>query len=91
MVLYRITLVPSERILKDTEPTLLSPFYTNDATFYGFERHSVAQLKLLMDWGEDRGYFPKLAKSLFIADNPEEEAVARQEFYRAVLNLNCLG
>ena len=31
-----------------------------------------------------------MAKSLFIAENPEEEEVARQEFERSDLNLNNL-
>ena len=47
----------------DADPTLLSPFYANDVTFDGLERRSAAQLKLLMDWGLDRGYFTDPAKS----------------------------
>ena len=62
MVLYMITLFPLVKEPRDADPTLLYLFYTNDAAFYGSARKSVAQLKLLMDWRPDRGYFPDLAK-----------------------------
>ena len=35
MVLYGIILVPLAEELRDADPTLLSPFYANDATFEG--------------------------------------------------------
>ena len=41
-------------------------------------RRSVAQLRLLMDWWPDWGYFPEPDKSIFIADNLEEKEVARR-------------
>ena len=78
--LYGITLTPLEEELMDADTTFLSPFYTNDAAFDGPVRRSAAQLCLLMDQREDRGYFPEPPKSLFIVDNPEEEEVVRQEF-----------
>ena len=46
------------------------------------------QLRLLMDQEPDRGYFPELAKSLFIAENPEEKEAAKREYERAGLYLN---
>ena len=70
MVLYGITLVPLTEGLRDADPTLLSPFYANDAVFDRSTRRSAAQLRLMMELGPDRGYFPEPAKSLFIADNP---------------------
>ena len=87
-VLYGITLPPLEEELMDADTTFLSPFYTNDAAFDGPVRRSAAQLCLLMDRREDRGYFSEPPKSLFIVDNPEEEEVARQEFEQAGLNIN---
>ena len=72
MILYGITLASLEEELRDADPTLLSPFYANDAAFDVSARYSVAQLKLLMDQGTDQGYFPEPEKSLFIVDNPEE-------------------
>ena len=46
------------------------------------------QLKLLMDRGKDREYFPEPAKSLFIEKNLEEKEEAKREFERTGLNIN---
>ena len=62
MVLYGITLAPLEEELRYSDPTLLSPFYNDDAVFDESARRSAAQLRLLMDWGTDRGYSPKPSK-----------------------------
>ena len=35
------------------------------------------KVKMLMAQGPDQGYFPDPAKSLFIADNPEEKEATR--------------
>ena len=43
-----------------------------------------------MDRGADQRYFPEPAKSLFIADNLEEEESEKREFERAGLNINYL-
>ena len=88
MVLYEITLVPMVEELQDAYPTLLSPFYADDAAFDGLERRSAAQIRLLMDQRQDRGYFPKPSKSLFMAENPKEKEAAKREFKQAGLNLN---
>ena len=71
MVLYGITLVFLAEELRDADPTLLSPFYSDDALFDGSVSQSLAQLKLIMTRGAHRGYFPDLAKSIFIADKLE--------------------
>ena len=57
MLLYGITLVPLEEDLKDMDLTVMSHFCADDAAFDGLTRRSVAQLKMLMDRGPDRGYF----------------------------------
>ena len=44
-----------------------------------------------MDEGPEWGYFPEPVKSLFIADNPEEEEAVKQEFDRVGLNLTYVG
>ena len=88
MVLYGITLVPLVEELRDADPTLLSPLYAGDAVFDRLARWSVAQLRLLMDQGPDRGYFPDTAKYLFIEDNPEDKEAAKREFEQAELNIN---
>ena len=73
VVIYGITLVPLAEYLRDADPTLLSPLYADDAAFDGSARRSATQLRLLMDRGADRVYFPEPAKSIFILDNPEEK------------------
>ena len=73
MVLYRITLVPLAAELRVADPGILSPFYANDAAFYGSAQRSAQLLKLLIKRGPDRGYFPEPAKSLFISDIPGQE------------------
>ena len=66
MVLYGITLVPLAEELKDADPTLLSPLYTNYVMFDGLARRRVVQLRLLMDLGPERKYFCELAKLLLL-------------------------
>ena len=73
VVLYGIALYPLVEKLRDADITLLSPFYANDAAFDGSMWRSAAQLRLLMDQGPDRGYFPESAKSLFIAKKTDEK------------------
>ena len=90
MVLYGINLSPLTEELRDADPTLLSPFYADDAEFDGSARRSVAQLRLLIDWGPERSYFTEQTKSLFISDNPEEKEAARRKSKWAGLNLNCV-
>ena len=67
---------------------LLSLFYSNDTEFDRSERRSAAQVILLIDQGLDRVYFPEMARSLFIPDNPEEKDTAKRDFEQVGLNLN---
>ena len=90
MVLYGITLVPIVEELRDSDPNLLSTYYSDDATFDGSERRSAAQLHLLMEQGPDQGYFSNPTKYLFITDNPEEKEAAIREFRLAGLNINYI-
>ena len=73
-------MVPLEEELQDSDPTPLSLIYSDDAAFDGLARRSVAHLRLLIDRGPERGYFPEPAKYLFIAGNPKEKEVAKREF-----------
>ena len=88
MVLYGITLVLLVEELMDAYYNLLSPFYNDDAEFDRSARRSAAQLRLLMDWGSDWGYFHDPAKYLFITDNPDEKEETRREFEQVGLDLN---
>ena len=91
MVLYGITLAPLEEELQAADPELLSPFYADDAGFYGPARQSAQLLNLLMKRGTNRGYFPKPAKALFISDTPSQEASEKQEFSKEGLVLNFVS
>ena len=71
MILYGINLVSLVEEIRDADPTLLSPFYADDAAFDGLARQSGGGLCLLLDRGPDQGYFPMTAKLLFISDNSE--------------------
>ena len=71
--MYGIIIFPLSQYFRELDPTLLSPFYSNDAVFNGFASRRAVQLKILMARGTDRGYFRDPSKSLFIADNPEDE------------------
>ena len=48
-------------------------------------------LKLLMERGPDWGYFPKIAKSLFILDTPGQEEELRRSFAVEGLDLNFVS
>ena len=45
-------------------------------------------MRLLMDRGMDRGYLPNPAKSIFIADKPEDKELTKKELDWEVLNIN---
>ena len=80
MVLYKITIIPLSEELRMIDPRILSLFYADDAAFDSFPRQSAQLLKLLMEIGTDRGYFPETSKSLFISDTPGQEEEERMEF-----------
>ena len=73
------------------EPGLLSPFYKYDAEFDGSAQRSAQILNLLMKRGNDQGYFPEPAKSLFISDNRGQEDAAKKEFTKERLCLNFVS
>ena len=91
MVLYGITLVPLTEELQAADPGLLSQFYADYAAFNGSARRSAKLLKLLINRGPDRGYFPDPAKSLFISDTQGQEAAAKREFAKEGLDLNSVS
>ena len=70
---------------------MLSPFYADDAAFDGIAQQISQLLKLLMKRGPDRGYFPQMAKSLFISDTPEQEVAEKREFAAGGLALNFVS
>ena len=77
MALYGITLVPLAEELRAIEPGILSLFYADNVVFHGWTRRSAQLLKLLMNRGRYRGYFPDSAKSLFILYTPGQKEAAK--------------
>ena len=73
MFLYGITLVPLAEELQESDPGLLSPFYSDYAALNRSARRSAHLLKLLMERAADRGHFYDLTKSIFISDSPKQE------------------
>ena len=91
MILCSTTLVPLTKEIRYAYPTILSPFYADDAAFYGSVRRSTVQLRLLMYQRLDRGYLHETDKLIFIDDNPEDEEAETQDFELAGLNFNYVG
>ena len=91
MVLYGITLIPLAEELIVADPGILSSFYLDDAAFDGSARRSAQILRLFMERGADRGYFPEPAKSLFISNTPGQEKTAKRGFAVEGLTLNCVS
>ena len=83
--------IPLAEELRAADPGLLSPFYADDATFDSSARRSAQLLKLLMNRGQDQGYFPEPTKSLFISDTPGQEAAAKREFAAEGSTLNFVS
>ena len=88
MVLYWITLVPFEEEFQAEDPGFIAPFYADDASFDGLVRQSAQILKLLLERGSDWGYFPELAKLLFMEDLPDQEDTEKRECESEGLHLN---
>ena len=82
---------PWQRISEQRIWGLLSPFYTDDTSFYGSARRSAQLLMMLMKKGLDQGYFPNPAKPLFISYTPRQEAAAKREFAKEGLALNFVS
>ena len=90
MVLYGITLVPLMEKLREADPTLSPTLYAYDTVSDGLAQRNAAQMRLLMDWGWDQGYFPDPANLLFIDNNPEEKESERWKFDRAGLQITYI-
>ena len=80
MVLYGITLINLAEDLQASYPRLFTPFYTDNAEFYGSARKIAQLIKLILEQGMDQGYLPEPSKSLFISDFPAQEVSSIWEF-----------
>ena len=91
MIFYGITLVPLAKELRVAHPGLIPPLYADDVAFRGLAQPSAQLLKLLMERGSDRGYFPEPAKSLFILNTPGHEEAPKKYFEAEGLSLNFVS
>ena len=67
MVLYGLAVVPMAESLREAQPDVLQPWYADDAAMVGPASGLAATMRLLMQHGPDRGYFPEPAKSVVIS------------------------
>ena len=76
MVLYGLALVPLTEKLREEVPSVIQPWYADDAGMLGKPRDMIAAAtRLLMELGPARGYFPEPAKSIFISRPTDFECV----------------
>ena len=66
MVLYGLTLVPLAKALRDAVPSVVQPWYADDAAMSGPSKHVGEAMDLLQQLGPARGYFPKPLKSIVV-------------------------
>ena len=71
MLLYGIALVPLAESLRKAEPTVLQPWYANDAAMTGPVDAIARAMRLLEEQGPARGYYPEPEKSIFVPSTPE--------------------
>jgi hypothetical protein len=82
MVIYGIALVPLAESLRAAVPTVVQPWYADDAAMAGPAEDVATAMRLLEEEGPARGYFPEPAKSILICDPPvlERAKIVLDEF-----------
>ena len=81
MMLYGIALIPLARTLRQAVPSVIQPWYADDAAMAGPITGIATAMRLLEEQGPARGYFPEPAKSIIICRPDVTEALAElQEF-----------
>jgi hypothetical protein len=66
MVLYRFALTPLAETLRARVPTVVQPWYADDAAMAGSVDGIAEAQRLLLELGPRRGYFPEPDKSILI-------------------------
>ena len=66
MILYGITLVPLAKQLKEAVPDLIHSWYADDAALAGDSSRIRKAVRLLQQWGPQRGYFLEADKSIAV-------------------------
>ena len=67
MVLYGLALTPLAETIRAAVPTVVQPWYADDAAMAGPVSGIAAAQRLLLDLGPRQGYFPEPEKSILIA------------------------
>jgi hypothetical protein len=67
MVLYGLSLTPLAEALRRAVPTVVQPWYADDAAMAGPVEGIRDAQRLLLEWGPRRGYFPEPDKSIIIS------------------------
>jgi hypothetical protein len=67
MVLYGLALTPLAESIRAAVPTIVQPWYADDAAMAGPVRGIAEAQRLLLELGPRRGYFPEPDKSILIA------------------------
>jgi hypothetical protein len=67
MVLYGLALTPLAQTLRAAVPTVIQPWYADDAAMAGPVSGIAAAQRLLLELGPSRGYYPEPDKSILIA------------------------
>ena len=68
MVLYGLTLTPLAASLRKAVPSVVQPWYADDAAMAGPLEDVAAAMRLLQAQGPARGYYPEPDKSVLISD-----------------------
>jgi hypothetical protein len=66
MVLYGLALTPLAEQLRLAVPTVVQPWYADDAAMEGPVRDIAKAMRLLQQQGPARGYYPEPTKSIFV-------------------------
>jgi hypothetical protein len=82
MVLYGLTMVPLAEALRAAVPSVIQPWYADDAAMTGPIAGIGEAQRLLCAWGPHRGYFPEPGKSVLIvgATTPHADLAPVAEF-----------
>ena len=78
MFVYGISMVPLAEFLRAEVPSLIQTWYADDCSMGGRVSGIATAMKLLLEKGPQRGYFPEPAMSIFIGqreDTPRAKAV----------------
>jgi hypothetical protein len=67
MVLYGLSLTPLAEAIRREVPTVVQPWYADDAAMAGPVDDIATAQRLLLELGPRRGYFPEPEKSILIA------------------------